>query len=82
MFKFGFGLLALDFFLVQYHCRDCGATGWLLRYRKHVCPAVVARWHQRELPRFRGPGVRAQLVGWLILSLSATILVLVVRSGA
>jgi hypothetical protein len=77
----GFALLALDLFLIQYHCRDCGATGWLLRVQKHVCPAVLARWHLGERPRFRGPGVRAQLVIWFILLASALILALVARSG-
>jgi hypothetical protein len=82
MFELGFGLLALEFLLVQYHCRDCGATGFLIRFRRHVCPAVLARWNQREWPRFRGPGVRAQLVGWFILLLSVTILVWIVRAAA
>jgi hypothetical protein len=82
MFEVGFGLLALECLLVQYHCRDCGATGFLVRYRRHTCPAVLARWHHRERPRFRGPGVRAQLVAWLILLLSVAILVLTVRAAA
>jgi hypothetical protein len=79
--ELGFALLALDLFLIQYHCRDCGATGWLLRVQKHVCPAVLARWHLGERPRFRGPGVRAQLVSWFILLMSALVLALVACSG-
>jgi hypothetical protein len=77
IFQIGFGLIALEFFLVQYHCRDCGATGFLFRVGRHACPAVVARLKRDERPRFRGPGVRVQLVAWLILVASAVILVLV-----
>jgi hypothetical protein len=77
MFELGFGLLALEFFLVQYHCRDCGATGFLLRFRRHACPAVVARSHRGERPRFRGPGVRLQLVVWAIVLASASVLVMI-----
>jgi hypothetical protein len=69
-------------FLVQYHCRDCGATGFLTGSRKHVCPAVLARWHQYEMPRFRGPSVNAQYVLWLILLASVFILALVAWSAA
>jgi hypothetical protein len=78
-FEVAFGLIGLCFFLIQYHCRDCGATGFLLRFRKHVCPTVLARWNQRERPRFRGPGVRAQLLGWFILLASVSILVLITQ---
>jgi len=72
--EFGFGVLAFDFLLFQYHCRDCGATGWLLGYRNHACPSVVARYSRGEQPRFRGPGVRVQLVIWLVLFASAAVL--------
>jgi hypothetical protein len=69
-------------YLVQYHCRDCGATGFLTGYRNHLCPPVLARWHEHELPRFRGPGVRAQYVLWLILLASVWVLALVAWSAA
>lgn len=73
-FEFGFGLLAFDFFLFQYYCRDCGATGWLVGYRNHACPSVVARYSRGEQPRFRGPDVRVQLVIWLIVIASIGVL--------
>jgi hypothetical protein len=69
-------------FLVQYHCRDCGATGFLTGFRKHLCPAVLARWHQRELAQFRGPSVGAQYVLWLIVLASVLILTLVAWAAA
>lgn len=63
-FVAGVGLFFLAFFLLQFHCLDCGRTGWLLWYRRHACPAVQARWRERRFGRFRGPGVTTQLVLW------------------
>jgi hypothetical protein len=74
LFALAVGLYFMDLFLFQYHCFDCKATGWLLRYRRHVCPAVVARWHGAQLPRFCGPAVRIQLAAWLILLASLFVL--------
>jgi hypothetical protein len=71
-------LILIDVFLVQYHCLDCGATGWLLRYRKHGCPTVVTRFQRGELRRFRGPSVRLQLAMWIVFLLVALVLGLIV----
>jgi hypothetical protein len=67
LFQLGIGLIAVDVFLVQYHCRDCGATGWVFRYRRHACPTVVARFQRGEWRRFHGPSVKLQLAGWILL---------------
>jgi catechol 2,3-dioxygenase-like lactoylglutathione lyase family enzyme len=67
LFPFLVLLIVVDVFLVQYHCLDCGATGWLVRYRRHGCATVVTRFQRGEMRRFRGPGVRSQLAMWLIL---------------
>jgi hypothetical protein len=64
LFLAGAGLLFLAFFLLQFHCLDCGRTGWLLRYRRHACPAVQARGRARGFRRWRGPGLITQLVLW------------------
>jgi hypothetical protein len=77
LFQLGVVLFTVDVFTVQFHCLDCGATGWLLRYRRHACPTVLARWQRGERPRFRGPGVRLQLTSWLILLAGALVLVLI-----
>jgi hypothetical protein len=69
--------LFVPFLLIQFHCLDCGATGWYLRARRHACGAVVARWQRGEWRRFRGPGAKAQLVIWLYVLLAAAILYLV-----
>ncbi len=78
VFPFLVFLILADVFLVQYHCIDCGATGWLLRYRRHGCPTIVSRFQRGELRRFRGPSVRLQLVLWLVFLAAAVVLVLIV----
>ncbi len=67
-------LLAL--FLMQFHCLDCGATGWLAYYQRHACTKVLERWQRRVVRRFHGPGIRLQLVGWFIFIMSALVLVM------
>jgi hypothetical protein len=81
LFQLGAALLLVVGFLVQYHCLDCGATGWLIRCRRHACPTVVARWELGERRRFRGPGVRSQLWIWFILLAAACVLGLASRIG-
>jgi hypothetical protein len=80
-FLTGIGLLTLVVPLLQFHCLDCGATGWLLRHRRHACPAVVARWERRQLPRFVGPRVKAQLLAWLYLLVAAFLLFMIQRAA-
>ncbi len=43
LFLIGLVLTMVPFLLVQFHCLDCGATGWALRAARHFCPAVAAR---------------------------------------
>jgi hypothetical protein len=77
LFFIGIGLMPVPFLLLQFHCLDCGATGWLLRYRRHACPAVVVRWQSRQLRRFHGPRLGAQLQIWSYLLVSALVLGLI-----
>ena len=77
MFMSGTTLLFVAFFLLQFHCLDCGATGWLLRSWAHACPAVVARRRSQAVRRFRGPGLKLQLAAWFIFLTAAFILVAV-----
>ena len=72
----------LSLLLLQYHCRDCGKTGSLIAYKSHLCPMVLTRWNERELPRFCGPSVPGQLGIWFILFAAAAILALVALAGA
>lgn len=74
-FIVGLGLLFLSPLLLQFHCRDCRKTGWLLDYRRHACPDVVRRSQDRDFQPWRGPGIKAQLIGWSVCLVSALILV-------
>jgi hypothetical protein len=70
----GITLLFLAFFFLQFHCLDCGATGWLLRSWAHRCPAVVARQRSRMVRRIHGPGLKIQLAAWFIIITAAFVL--------
>jgi hypothetical protein len=74
LFMIGIILLFVAFFFLQFHCLDCGVTGWLLRSWAHACPGVVARRQHRRVQRFRGPGLKFQLVIWFILMTTALVL--------
>jgi hypothetical protein len=63
--------------LIQFHCLDCGATGWLAYYQRHACPKVVERWQRRVVRRFHGPGISLQLIAWFIFIIAALVLVMV-----
>ena len=71
------GLLVLGH-LLQYHCRDCGETGRLFRWRSHACPGVLARQQYGRARRFRGPNPRTQLILWIYFLIAAGILVAVI----
>lgn len=76
-FVTGDALLLAAWLLLQFHCLDCGRTGWLVRSSRHVCAGVQARWRDGDGRRFRGPGVIAQLVIWSYLLVPAFFLCLV-----
>ena len=67
-------VFALALLLIQFHCLDCGATGWLFRYQQHACPRVVARWQNQVVRRFHGPRLRIQLIAWFIVTAAAFVL--------
>jgi hypothetical protein len=73
----GMVVFVMALLLIQFHCLDCGATGWLLRRHHHVCPKVMRRWQNQIVRRFHGPGLGLQLVGWFIIMLAALVLGLV-----
>jgi hypothetical protein len=77
LFIIGIGLLLVAILVVQYHCLDCGKTGWFWKASGHACAAVMARRQNRREPRFRGPGLKLQLAGWFILLFGALVLGLV-----
>jgi len=71
LFIISVALLVGSCLFLQFHCLDCGATGWLMGYRRHACPAVVARRSSQAQRRFRGPGLPTQLLAWFILLTAA-----------
>jgi hypothetical protein len=75
------GLLLLGF-LLQYHCRDCGATGVLFRWRSHACPSVLARQRAGLRRRIPGPNPYTQLILWVYLLAATGILVAVIHRHA
>lgn len=50
---------------MQYHCLDCGATGKLLRWKKHLCHRPMQRREAGRPRAFRGPSPPLQIVLWL-----------------
>ncbi len=65
LFLASLGLLFGAPFFAQFHCLDCGSTGWLVRAGRHACPALVARWRERRTGRWRLPGLKTQMILWL-----------------
>lgn len=59
--------------LLHYHCLDCGGTGPLTTWRRHICPNVIARRFEGRTRRIRGPSPTVQILLWLWLL--ATLLV-------
>jgi len=67
--------------LLQYHCLDCGATGRLLRWRRHACPAVRDREAADRPRRFRGPSPPLQLIIWAYVVGSIAVVLFILRSA-
>ncbi len=57
----GLGLVPM---LLQYQCLDCGGSGRLTRWRKHVCYVSIARRDVGRRRRVRGPTPPIQLLIW------------------
>jgi hypothetical protein len=51
--------------LFHYHCLDCGKTGSLRLWKRHICPRVAERHFAGRPRRFRGPPPSVQVVLWL-----------------
>jgi hypothetical protein len=77
LFLLGVALLFGAGLLVQFHCLDCGATGWLLSARRHACSPLLARWREGRLRRWQLPGLKVQMLVWLHLLASVTGLLLI-----
>ena len=71
LFLVGLILFVVPLPLGQYHCLDCGATGWAVRAARHACPSVVARLHHPDAGWLRVPRLRTQFKAWIVLVLLA-----------
>lgn len=74
---FGVVLVLISFVFIQFHCLDCGATGWAHKRHRHACPHAVARWHSGRRGWLVLPSLRFQLAVWAILLLSGGVLFLI-----
>jgi hypothetical protein len=81
VFLSGLSLLLVGFALQQFHCLDCGATGWLYRYKRHACPSVVARYENVEFRPIRLPNVPTQVTIWTYVLAGALLLLLMFLGG-
>jgi hypothetical protein len=60
--------------LMQYHCLDCGGTGRLWRWRKHLCHRSLSRREAGRPRRFRGPSPPLQVILWLWMLMALALL--------
>jgi hypothetical protein len=67
LFLSGLGLALVPLFLFQYHCLDCGATGWAQSSWRHRCPAVTARAQSGIVRRSPRLSVKNQMIAWIYL---------------
>jgi hypothetical protein len=74
LFAWGLLFVPVGIVFIQFHCLDCGKTGWLLRSRVHACPATVARRQNGLMRRFHGPPLTIQLAVWFIVLIAALVL--------
>jgi len=83
LFIVGIVLMPGAFFFSQFHCLDCGATGWLLAGRRHICRRLLVRWHERRSGRWPFPGLKTQMILWLyvLASVAGLLLILYVLSN-
>lgn len=73
-------LLGLPY-LVHFHCLDCGRTGMLPRCSRHACPGLVARWRKGSHSGWGWPRPGTQMVVWIWVIASLTLLIAVSRAG-
>ncbi len=74
LFFFGLLLPFVPIPLGQFHCLDCGETGWALRSNRHLCPTVRARYHGQVVSWLPIPRLRIQFAIWMCLAALALVL--------
>ena len=66
--------LPVTVLLLHYHCLDCGQTGWLFRWRSHVCDAILTRRRAGRPRRCPWPNPSSQLLIWFVVIVGAAVL--------
>jgi hypothetical protein len=70
--------LAGSLAVLQYHCLDCGRSGWLFHWPSHACWQVVARRRAGQVRTLRGPNPTTQAKLWMCALFCAATLALIV----
>jgi hypothetical protein len=73
--------LVSGYFLLQYHCLDCGKTGLFHRWRQHACPSILQRWETTNPARLGFPAAPTQMGLWIVALILAAILFVSALSG-
>lgn len=66
--------------LAQYHCLDCGATGRLLRWRRHSCQKSIERKITGRSRSMVLPNPPLQIVLWIWIVMTAALLLNAAKS--
>ncbi len=74
--------ILLSFLLVQFHCLDCGKTGWAFRVRRHRCFPDDAHGPIHEGRRSLIPTFAAQLKIWFVILFAAMCYYLLLEATA
>jgi hypothetical protein len=62
----GLGLVGA-YFLLQYHCLDCGTTGLFHHWKQHSCSGIWERWQSGRFSwNLPYPAASTQLVLWVL----------------
>ncbi len=59
--------MVISLLIIQYHCLDCGETGWAIRARRHLCPLGALRAMNASIGRPHFPTILAQLKIWFVI---------------
>jgi hypothetical protein len=78
LFAAGLLVMALGFFLIQYHCLDCGGSGWYQYASRHACEPVLARWREK-VETHTLLRARTQLSIWIYVLVFGILIYLVAR---
>ena len=68
-FLAGLSSMLASILLIQYHCLDCGKTGWAIRAKRHPCLVDISRSDEYRIRRRITPRLQTQLKFWFIVAM-------------